>query len=170
MKKYLFTSLLLFAFGAFAANAETATPLSPVASLVGGVWLADLPVKEGQSPTQLEARFSWAENKQAIRFSSAFIRDGKTSPYTDGFYAWNAVKGKLTIYYTDSKGGLTEGLISDEGSSLVCDLTVFEQNRETTPVRVRTTKIGDDVFTNEVMLKKDGEWARLVMVRYVRQK
>ena len=170
MKKYLFASLALFTFGAIAAPAETASPLAPVASLVGGVWIADLPVKEGQAPTQLEARFAWTENKQAIRFSSAFIREGKTSPYTDGFYAWNAVKGKLVIYYTDSKGGLTEGLITEEGGSLLCDLTVFEQNRETTPVRVRTTKVGDDVFTNEIMLKKDGEWARFVMVRYVRQK
>src|SRR4051794_36950401 len=108
MNKYLVASLLLFAFAATAAHADTATPLAPVASLVGGVWIADLPVQDGQAPTQLEARFTWAENKQAVRFNSAFIREGKTTPYTDGFYAWNAVKGKLAIYYTDSKGGLTE--------------------------------------------------------------
>ncbi|MEO6003678.1 MAG: hypothetical protein ABIZ04_27140 [Opitutus sp.] len=170
MKKHLLTCLFFFASGVAAMSADTASPLAPVASLVGGVWRADVPVKEGQPPMQLEARFTWAENQQAIRFSSAFVRAGKPAPYTDGFYAWNATKGKLALYYTDSQGGLTEGLVTDEAGVLINDLTVFEKGGATTPVRSRMTKIGDDTFTNEIFLKKDGKWAPFIMVRYIRQK
>ena len=170
MKKFLLTCLGLFAMAVSTVTAETAMPLAPVASLVGGVWRADVPVKEGQAPLQLEARFTWADNQQAIRFSSAFVRAGKPAPYTDGFYAWNAAKGKIAIHYTDSQGGLTEGLVTNEAGVLINDLTVFEKNGEITPVRSRMTKVGDDTFTNEIFLKKDGEWVSFVSVRYVRQK
>ena len=170
MKKILFIAFFLFARALSAQQTETAAPLAPVASLVGGVWRADVPVKEGQAPQQLEARFTWADNQQAIRFSSAFVRAGKPAPYTDGFYAWNAAKRKIAIHYTDSQGGLTEGLVTNEAGVLINDLTVFEKNGEITPVRARLTKSGDDTFTNEISLKKDGEWVPFVTVRYVRQK
>jgi len=111
MKKILGLVMLGMALSLSAAEApaSAASPLTAVESLVGGRWLAQMPGPKDQPPLQLELRFVRAENGQAIRFESAWVRGDKRKAYTDGFYAWNGAKQKLAIVYTDSGGNLTEG-------------------------------------------------------------
>src|SRR3954470_14083073 len=101
MKKTLLSIYLLAA--TLVSAADHPSTLAPVAELVGGTWLADVPSPNGGAGLQLEANFEWAENGQAIRFHSSWVRDGKKSPYTSGFYAWNAAKKKIAIFYTDAQ-------------------------------------------------------------------
>jgi hypothetical protein len=148
---------------------EKAAPLEPLASLVGGLWIGPVPVPAGKAPMVIELRFEWAENKQAIRFDSAFVSGDKKKPYTSGMYGWNAAKGKITIYYMDSGGNLTEGDITPEDGVLVNELQSTDPKGKVTPIRVRLTKVGDNAFTNDIYLQKDGAWAPFVNVRYERK-
>jgi hypothetical protein len=173
MKKlFLFAVSLLAAILSAAEGKPPApeSPLAPLAFLVDGVWVGDVPVPKDQLPLKLEARFAWTENRQGVRFESAFVRGEKRSPYTSGLYAWDGAKAKLVIFYVNNDGDLTEGVITQDNGTLLNDLTVTESGGKTYPVRVRLTKIGEGVFTNEIFLQKDGAWAPFVTVRYERRK
>ena len=174
MKKYPALLLLLISMTApwaRAADVKAAagSPLAPLAPLVGGVWIGEVPVPKGEASLKLEARFAWTENKQGVRFDSVFVRGDKRSPYTSGQYGWDGAKGKLVIFYCDSGGSLTTGTITQESGVLVNDLLVSEAGGKTYPVQVRLTKTGADGFTNEIFLQKDGAWAPFVTVRYERE-
>ncbi len=145
------------------------SPLEPLASLVGGLWVGALPPPKTGPAMSIELRFEWAENKQAIRFDSSFMQGDKKRPYTSGMYGWNAAKGKITIYYMDSGGNLTEGDIKIEDGVLVNELQSTDPKGKVTPIRVRLTKLGDHAFTNDIYLQKDGAWAPFVNVRYERK-
>ena len=171
MKKPLLAVALFVTVSLWAEEKPAApAPLAAVESLVGGTWVADVPVPAGQPPLALEAKFTRAENKHAVLFESAFVRDGKHAPYTKGFYAWNAEKQKLAIFYTDSGGSLVEGLITPEDGVLVNDLVSTEPDGKLVRIRVRLTKIGNDTFTNAIFVEKDGAMAPFVTVRYERRK
>jgi hypothetical protein len=171
MKKIL-CFLMLFVTGSLcAADAQPVpdSPLAPLESLVGGVWVAQMPVPKDQAPLQLELRFVWSDNHRTIRFASAFVRGGKRQPYTDGFYAWNGAKQKIAIFYADSGGSLTEGLITADGAGLVNDLVATGPDGKAEPIQVKLTKDGADAFTNAIFLQKDGAWAPFITVRYERK-
>lgn len=170
-KKFLRLSLLALTVVFLRADEKPApSPLAPVESLVGGLWVADVPVPAGKTPLALEARFTRADNQRAILFSSAFVQGDKHSPYTQGFYAWNAAKQKLAITYTDSGGSLVEGLITDEAGVLVNDLVSTEPDGKRERIQVRLTKIGTDTFINAIFIEKDGALVPFVTVRYERRK
>ena len=167
----LFTLLLsLVARGADEKPAATESPLAPLASLVGGLWIGPVPAPAGKPPVHIELRFEWTENKKAIRFESAFVSEGKKKPYASGMYGWNGAKKKLVLFYMDSGGSLTEGEITQENGVFVNELTSSEPTGQVVPIRVKLTKIGNDAFTNDIYLQKDGSWAPFVNVRYERGK
>ena len=172
MKKILWMVALLVAGSLWADEAKSApaSPFAAVESLVGGVWVAPMPGPKDQPPLSLELRFAWTENRQSIRFESAWVRGDKRKAYTDGFYAWNAAKQKLAIFYTDAGGSLTEGLITPDGDALVNDLVSTAPDGKAELIQVRLTKNGPDAFTNAIFLQKDGVWTPFVTVRYERKK
>lgn len=172
MKKLFSLAALFLAVAVFAEDAKPAavSPLAPLESLVGGTWVAPMPGPKEQAPLTLELQFAWTDNHQSIRFASAWVRGEKRKAYTDGFYAWNAAKQKLAIFYTDSGGNLVEGLITRDGEALVNDLVSTGPDGKTDPIQVRLTKEGTDVFTNAIFLQKDGAWSPFVTVRYERKK
>ena len=161
--------LVLLAAAPVRAAETKESPLAPLASLVGGLWVGDLP-PQGDVPMKIELRFSWAENRQAVRFDSNFVQGEKRTPYTSGLYVWNPAREKIGITYTDFSGSLTEGTITREGVVLVNDLMVTHPDGKSEPVRVRLTKAGTDAFTNEIFVEKNGAWVPFVTVRYVRGK
>ncbi len=145
------------------------SPYQVLESLVGGVWVAALPPKKDGSTVGIELRLVWNENKQGVHFDSTWLTGDKRAPYTSGMYAWNAAKKSLVIYYTDSSGSLTEGLVACEGDVLAHDMTVTNKDGSIDRVRTRLSKFGSDAFTNEIFVEKDGVWTKLVEVRYERK-
>ena len=115
-------------------------------------------------------RFAWNENQQGVHFDSTWFIGDKAAPYASGLYAWNAAKKALVIVYTDSNASLTEGTVRQEGNVFAHDLTVTNQDGSVDLVRVRLTKIGSDVFTNEIFVEQAGTWTKFVEVRYERGK
>ena len=173
MKKLLLFTVPFLVVTLHAAEGKppaTESPLAPLSFLVDGVWVGDVPVPKDQPPLKLEARFAWTENKQGVRFESAFVRGEKRAPYTNGMNACHGAKAKLVIFYVNNDGDLTEGAITQEKGALLNNLTVTESSGKSYPVLVRLTRAGDDVFTNEIFLQKDGTWAPFVTVRYERRK
>ena len=173
MKKLLLSCVLLLTMSADAADKRKPapeSPLAPLASLVGGVWIGDVPVPKDAAPLKLEARFAWTENRQGVSFDSVFVRGDKRTPYTSGLYAWDGGRGKIVIFYVNNDGDLTEGVITPDHGALLNDLKVTEPGGKTYPVQVRLTKAGADAFTNEIFLQKDGAWVPFVTVRYERRK
>jgi len=150
----------------------TPIPMSPYAaiqSLVGGTWSGLLPAgPDGIAPT-IDLHFAWAENRHGVRFASTIVKGNRRVPYVSGMYAWNAAKHKLEMFYTDSTGSLTEGTASQEGNVLVHELTEANSDGTVDSVRVKLTKVDDDVFTNEIFLLADGNYAKIAEVRYERE-
>lgn len=176
MKKHpLLVSLLLalplqtFVRAADAPAASVVSPYAVMESFVGGTWVAKLPPQKDAPPMRIEMRFAWNENKQGMRFDSIWFTGDKPAPYTSGIYAWNAAKRNLVIVYTDSGGSLTEGTVTPEGNVLAHELTVTNKDGSVDSVRVKLTKVGPDVFTNEIFVRKEGAWTKFVEVRYERR-
>jgi hypothetical protein len=145
------------------------SPYAAIKSLVGGTWTGILPQgPDGIAPT-IDLHFAWAENRHGVRFASTIVKGNRRVPYVSGMYAWNAAKQKLEIFYTDSTGSLTEGTVTQEGNSLIQELTESNSDGTIDSVRVRLTKVDDDVFTNEISLLADGNYAKIAEVRYERE-
>lgn len=144
-------------------------PYAFLKALVGGSWLGPLPPGKDRGERSIELRFALAENKHGIRFASTIVNGTRRAPYVSGMYAWNAAKGKLEMFYTDSGGSLTEGLVTQDGDALVEDLTETNSDKSVDTVRVKMTKIDDDTFTNEIFILADGNYGKIAEVRYERQ-
>lgn len=161
--------LLALAGGAATRAAEPASsPFAPLAFLAGKVWRAELPPMPNGAKAGIELHADWTENHQAVRFESAWMSAGKSTPYTSGMYAWNPAKKQLVILYSDAEGSLTEGTISIEGEVLVHELTVNGKDGKLTRVRSRITPRGPEAYTNEIFLLKNDVWEKFVDLRYER--
>ncbi len=172
MKKLLLLCAVLLTPTLRAANAPAIAPdanLAPLAQLVGGLWVADIPVPQGRPPLKIELRFSWSENKRAIRFDSAFVSEDRRKPYTSGLYAWDGAKGKLVIFYVGDGGEIVQGTITPNGDTLVNDLTATDPSGKVSPLKVELTMLSPDAFENAIFVMKDGDWTSLLTVKYVRQ-
>ncbi|HEY4301867.1 MAG TPA: hypothetical protein VGM73_13400 [Candidatus Didemnitutus sp.] len=154
------------------AGADSAPhPRSPIADLagfVGGVWTGDLPPEKDGAKMQIELRFAWTEDRQSLRFESAFVHGGKRSPYTSGMYAWNAASAKFVIFYTDFSGSLVQGPVARDGDFLVHDLTIVDAAGKPDVAQVRLHRTGPDDFTNTIFLRKNNAWEKFVEVHYHR--
>src|SRR5262249_894241 len=79
-----------------------ASPLAPVAWLVGGTWTSEVKSPQDGSVTHVESHIKWAPNHQAIQFVTDF--NGKA--HYNGFYAYDPVKKTINFYYTSEEGQL----------------------------------------------------------------
>jgi hypothetical protein len=152
-----------------APAAPAAAPYAFLQSFVGGAWLGPLPPGKDGGERSIELHFAFAENKRGIRFASAIVNGKRRAPYVSGMFAWNAAKGKLEIFYTDSGGSLSEGVATQDGDALIQDLTETNSDKSVDTVRVKMTKIDDDTFTNEIFILADGAYGKIAEVRYERQ-
>jgi hypothetical protein len=144
-------------------------PYAFLQSFVGGAWLGPLPPGKDGGERSIELHFAWTENKRGIRFASAIVNGKRRAPYVSGMYAWNAAKGKLEMFYTDSGGSLTEGVAVPDGDALIEDLTETNSDKSVDTVRVKMTKVDDDTFTNEIFILEGGSYGKIAEVRYERQ-
>ena len=107
----LAASLLAFSLVSWAQspaqNAEkpAASPLEPVAWLIGGTWVSDVKDPQDGATTHVVNHIVWAPNHQAIQFVTDF--NGK--PHYNGFYAYDPAKKTINFYSTSEDGQLTIG-------------------------------------------------------------
>ena len=115
--------------------ASSAAALEPIAFLTTHEWDAKLPDSPEGKKKKIHARFTWAQNRQAIRISNEFVTDGKASPYIDGLYAWDPQQHEIVFWYVDAKGGLTKGIVKMEAGKLVHEFQETEPDGKTVGIR-----------------------------------
>jgi hypothetical protein len=160
-------SPLLFAAAEESPAKASASPLAPLAFFTAYEWDAKLPDSPDGKKMSIHARFTWAENRQAIRISNQFVIDGKPTPYIDGLYFWNPEKRAIMFVYSNAEGGLFEGTVRLEGDKLVHEFQEIHPNGKIDPLLARVTPHGTDSWDNAIFARKDGALTPLVQVQYL---
>jgi hypothetical protein len=172
MKRLLFFQAAFVAFGLTVARAQTpaattpASPLTPLAFLTAHEWEAKLPDAADGKKIKIHAQFTWSESRQAIRFNSKFVTDGKARPYTEGFYAWDAQQRVIAFWYVDADGTLTKGTVKVEGEKLVHEFEQIKGDGKSATFVANVTRQGEQSWENEISSRTGGELKLLVKVRY----
>jgi len=158
------------AFAIVCAHAQTPAPsaaaLEPIAFLTAHEWDAKLPDSPDGKKKKIHARFTWTQNREAIRISNELVTDGRASPYIDGLYAWDPQQRVIAFWYVDAKGGLTKGTVKLEGGKLVHEFQETEPDGKTAEYVARVTPHGDQSWDNEIFARKANDLTLLVSVRY----
>ena len=151
-------------------HAQTSTPsavaLESIAFLTAHEWDANLPDSAEGKKKKIHARFTWTQNRQAIRISNELVIDGKASPYIDGLYAWDPQQRVIAFWYVDAKGSLTKGTVKMEEGKLVHEFQEIESNGRTADYVSRVTPHGSEAWDNEIFARKGNGLTPLVKVRY----
>jgi len=150
--------------------AKAASPLEPLAFLVGGEWKAKLPGKPDGPQAAIIARFSWAQNHRAIRISNSFVVGDKSMPYIDGMYLWHPGKKTVVFSYIDAEGSLSEGTVKSESGVLLHEFQETDEKGAVSQFTARVTPLPPDAWDNEIFARKDGHLEPLVKVHYERVK
>lgn len=153
-----------------AGKAPAASPLDPLAFLVGGEWEAKLPPQANGQQVSILAHFTWANNHRAIRISNVYAAGTNTMPYIDGMYAWHPQKKTIAFWYADSKGNFYEGIVKPDSGGLLHEFQVINPQGEAVPYTARQTRDGANAWVNEISSIKDGKSQLEVTVRYEKVK
>jgi hypothetical protein len=145
---------------------STTSPLSPIAFLTAHEWEAKLPDSADGKKMKIHAQFSWSESRQAIRFNSKFVTDGKARPYTEGFYAWDPQQRVIAFWYIDADGTLTKGTVKADGEKLVHAFEQIKDNGKSSTFVANVTPQGEQSWENEIFSRTGGELKPIVKVRY----
>ena len=144
----------------------TASALDPIAFLTAHEWDANLPDSPDGKKVKIHAQFIWAQNRQAIRISNQFVKDGKPVPYIDGLYAWDPQQHAIVFWYVDAKGALTKGTVKMEEGKLVHEFEETQPDGKTAGFIARVTPQGDQGWENEIFARKDKGLTPIVKVHY----
>ncbi len=163
----------LIGAGGFAivyAHAQTPAPsaaaLEPIAFLTAHEWDAKLPDSPEGKKKKIHARFTWTQNRQAIRISNELITDEKASPYIDGLYAWDPQQRVIVFWYVDAEGSLTKGSVKMEDGKLVHEFQETQPDGKTAEFVARVMPHGNEAWDNEIFARKASGLTALVKVRY----
>jgi hypothetical protein len=152
------------------AHAQTSVPsiaaLEPIAFLTTHEWDAELADSPEGKKKKIHARFTWAQNRQAIRISNELVTGGKASPYIDGLYAWDPQQRVIVFWYVDAKGSLTKGVVKMEDGKLVHEFQEIEPDGKTADYVARVTPHGNEGWDNEIFARTANGLTPLVKVRY----
>jgi hypothetical protein len=158
---------MLFAAAEESPAKAPAAPLAPLAFFTAHEWDAKLPDSPDGKKMSIHARFTWAQNKQAICISNQFVIDGKPLPYIDGLYFWNPEKRAIMFVYSNAEGGLFEGTVRIEGDKLVHEFQEIHPDGKIDQLLARVTPHGTDSWDNAIFARKDGALTQLVQVQYL---
>jgi hypothetical protein len=146
--------------------APSSTALEPIAFLTTHEWDAKLPDSPEGKKKKIHARFTWAQNHQAIRISNELVTDGKASPYIEGLYAWDPQQRAIVFWYVDAKGSLSKGTVKMENGKLVHKFQETQPDGKTAEYVARVTPHGSEAWDNEIFARKATDLTLLVKVRY----
>src|SRR4051812_48744578 len=152
-------------------KAQSPTPtteslLNPIAFLTSHEWDAKLPDSPDGKKVKIHAQFSWAQNRQAIRISNQFVKDGKPMPYIDGLYAWDPQQHAIVFWYVGTEGAFTKGTVKMEQGKLVHEFQETQPDGKTADFIARVTSQGDQGWENEIFARKEKDLTPIVKVHY----
>ena len=148
------------------AGKTAASPLEPVAWLIGGTWVSDVKDPQDGTTTHVENHITWAPNHAAIQFVTDF--NGK--PHYNGFYAYDPAKKSINFYYTAESGQLSIGTATadPDGKTVHQEFDVTQPNGNTSHLRSTLVREGNDAYQFTVMGQQNGEWKEIFATAYRR--
>ena len=144
----------------------TASRLDAIAFLTAHEWDAKLPDSPDGKKVKIHAQFTWAQNRQAIRISNQFVKDGRPTPYIDGLYAWDPQQPAIVFWYVGAEGAFTKGTVKMEEGKLVHEFQETQPDGKTADYIARVTPQGDQGWENEIFARKDKTLTPIVKVHY----
>jgi hypothetical protein len=173
--RYKAGAILCALIASFTAFAQTApktpepSPLTQIAWLTGGTWVAQVKDEKGVA-TRIENRMRWSENGQLIKFITTFISHNKPEVHYEGIYAWDPAKKQIGFWYTDKDGNLTQGTAATSGETLTQDFDITNTNGRSDKLRSLIVRDTPDSYNWNVSSPKEGKWAEIFHLRYTREK
>jgi len=153
-------------YGHAQTSAPSAAALDSIAFLIAHEWDAKLPDSPEGKEEKIHARFTWTQNRQAIRISNEFVTHGKASPYIDGLYAWDPQQRVIVFWYVGAEGSLTKGSVKMQDGKLVHEFQEIQPDGKTAEFVARVTPHGNEAWDNEIFARKANGLTALVKVRY----
>ena len=160
--------LVVLRFSVVGEDENANAPLTPLAFLTAHEWTAKLPDAADGKIRSIHARFTWTENRQAIRIDNHFMVDGKATPYVNGLYVWNPLKRVIAFWYTDADGTFSEGTVTLADGKLIHEFQQDHRDGKTETFVARVTPLpGGEGWDNEILARKADTLTPVVKVRYL---
>src|SRR3954470_2919588 len=146
---------------------DTSNPLAPLVFLTAHEWDAKLPDSPEGKTMKIHARFTWSENRKAIRISNYFVVDGKPKPYIDGLYTWNPEKKELMFIYVGADGDVSQGTVRLEEGKLVHEMQMVHMNGKSDQIVAQVTPHGTDSWDNAIFARNGATLTPVAQVKYL---
>jgi hypothetical protein len=131
------------AAGPAAAAATAPDPYQPLAFLIGHCWKGAF---AGDARTTDEHCFSRIYGGKFVRDEHVVHREGRPDAFGESIYAWDSAAGQLVYFYVESAGGFLRGTVTVEDGALVFPAAAFVERGESTNIRSRWQRSGDDAY------------------------
>jgi hypothetical protein len=139
----LAASLPAAAAGPAAPAPAAADPYQPLAFLIGHCWKGSF---AGDAHASDEHCFSRIYGGKFVRDEHVVQRDGRPDAFGESIYVWDSAAGQLVYFYIESAGGYLRGTVVVEDGALVFPAAGFVERGESTNVRSRWQRSGDDAY------------------------
>ena len=139
----LAASLAAPAAGPAAAPPAAADPYQPLAFLIGHCWKGRF---AGDARATDEHCFSRIYGGAFVRDEHVVHRDGRPDAFGESIYLWNSAARQLEYLYIESAGGFLRGTVTVVDGVLVFTAAEFIEKGESTSLRSRWQRAGDDAY------------------------
>ena len=136
-------ALAAAAAGPAATAPQAADPYQPLAFLIGHCWKGSF---AGDAHVTDEHCFSRVYGGKFVRDEHVVHREGRPDAFGESIYLWNSATGQLEYFYIESAGGFLRGTVTAEDGALVFPAAGFVEKGESTNVRSRWQRAGDDAY------------------------
>lgn len=162
--------LLLSSSAQSPAPVQPTDPLASIYWLTGGTWVAEMKDAQGIVQTRIENRIRRSENGHLIKFVTTFVSHNKPEVHYEGIYAYDPASKRISYWYTGNDGDLTSGYVTADGNTFTHDFDIAHMNGKVDKLRSVIVRDGDNAYNWNVLSQKNGTWAELFHLRYVREK
>jgi hypothetical protein len=138
----------------------------------GGTWVAEVKDQEGNVAMRIETSMRGSENAHLVKFTTVFVEHNHPHLQYEGVYLFDPQQKQIEFYYTSADGEFTHGHAAFTGSTrtLTQDFDIVHANGHADTLRSLVVRDGDNAYNWNVMSQKNGTWAELFHLRYVREK
>ena len=149
------------------AATQPTKPISVLAWVVGGVWIADAPSPTDPT-TKIETRYQWADNSAYLRFTTHFVSDKGTLRNYDGSFFWNPSQVTLAMWYMDAGGDITQGPVTIVADTMLMTFRASDFDGKLADMRVTVTRMSPNRYTWLLEKKQPDAWKTLLALEYKR--
>jgi hypothetical protein len=145
-----------------------AKPISVLAWLVGGVWVADAS-KLGPGVERIETRYQWSDNNSYVRFTTHFITPKGPMKNYDGNFFWDPAKKSLAMWYMDAKNTITQGSMTFDADRWQMNFSGEDFEGKQADFRVEVARKSNDLYHWTLNQKTADGWKKLIELDYARK-